>query len=107
MQNYEKKLLDNGFSKKDVDKLNKIIKRNDVHDNTLQNLVIDLSKRFLGGVIGLIILFFFSVYGVLNADKSNAISYVIVLTFSFFIIYFVTPITLSWKAYRFIKKINP
>lgn len=104
MNQYEKKLFDNGFTTKDIGKLRSIVKKDESQSDTLQTLVIDLSKRFWGGVIGVSILILIGLYGALNADKSDFLSYVIVLGFAFLIIYFVTPLRLSWKAYRFIKK---
>lgn len=104
MNDFEQKLLDNGFSAKNIGKLKSIINKDESKKDTLQSLVIDLSKRFWGGVIALIILAIIGLDGIFNADSSNAIPYIIVLTFAFFVVYFVTPIKLAWKAYRFTSK---
>lgn len=106
MNDYEKKLLDHGFSAKDIGKLKNIIKKDESQKDTLQSLVIDLSRRFWGGIIGLVLLALIGFYGIFNADKSSAISYLIALVFGVLVIYFVTPLNLSWKSYRFIKKTN-
>jgi len=106
MNDYEKKLLDHGFSAKDIGKLKNIIKKDESQKDTLQSLVIDLSRRFWGGIIGLVLLALIGLYGIFNADKSSAISYLIALAFGVLVIYFVTPLNLSWKSYRFIKKTN-
>lgn len=104
MKDYEQKLLQNGFSAKDIFKLNGILRRNENRGDTIQSLIVDLSRRFWGGVIGLILLLLIGIYGVLTADKASAISYLIVLLFGAVVIYFVTPLNLSWKSYRFQKK---
>jgi len=103
MNNYEEKLLNHGFSSKEIGKLKNIIKNDVTKNDTLQSLIIDLSKRFWGGIIGLILLALIGLYGFFNAEESSAISYVIVLTFGVLVIYFVTPLRLSWKSYRFLK----
>lgn len=104
MNDFEQKLLDNGFSAKNIGKLKSIINKDESKKDTLQSLVIDLSKRFWGGVIALVILALIGLNGIFNADSSNSIPYIIVLTFAFFVVYFVTPLNLSWKSYKFIRK---
>ena len=104
MNDFEQKLLDNGFSAKNIGKLKSIINKDESKKDTLQSLVIDLSKRFWGGVIALVILALIGLNGIFNADSSNAIPYIIVLTFAFFVVYFVTPLNLAWKSYKFMRK---
>lgn len=106
MSEYERKLLDHGFNDKDIGKLKRILKKDASQSDTIQSLIIDLSKRFWGGVVGIFVLILIGLHGIFNADKSDAISYIIVLGFAFLIIWFVTPLRLSWKAYWFIKKNN-
>lgn len=101
MSEFEQELYNNGFSAKEIGKLKSIIKKDESKKDTLQSLVIDLSKRFWGGVIALIILMLIGLGGIFNADASNAIPYIIVLTFAFLVIYFVTPLNLAWKSYKF------
>lgn len=104
MNEFEQELYNNGFSAKDIGKLRSTIKKDESKKDTLQSLVIDLSKRFWGGVIALVILMLIGLGGVFNADASHAIPYIIVLTFAFLVVYFLTPLNLSWKANRFIRK---
>ncbi|WP_313667166.1 hypothetical protein [Atlantibacter sp.] len=104
MNGYEKKLIEHGFSAKDIGKLKSIIEKDKSQQDTIQSLVLDLSKRFFGGIIGLFILILIGLYGIFNADESDAVSYIIVLGFAVLVIYFVTPLRLSWKAYKFIKQ---
>jgi len=100
MSEFEQELYNNGFSAKEIGKLKSIIKKDESKKDTLQNLVIDLSKRFWGGVIALIILMLIGLGGIFNVDASNAIPYIVVLTFAFLVIYFVTPLNLAWKSYK-------
>ncbi|MCW1834614.1 hypothetical protein OLZ33_21860 [Pantoea ananatis] len=104
MSNFEQDLRDNGFSIKDIDKLKSILKKDEKNKDTLQKLVSDLSKRFWGGMIAFFILALIGFDGIMNAEASNTIPYIVVLAFSFFIVYFVTPIRLAWKSYRFTKR---
>ncbi|MHC3773394.1 hypothetical protein ACYDMD_14245 [Pantoea agglomerans] len=101
MSEFEQELYNNGFSAKEIGKLKSIIKKDESKKDTLQSLVIDLSKRFWGGVIALIILMLIGLDGIFNADASDSISYIVVLTFSFLVVYFVTPLNLAWKSYKF------
>lgn len=104
MNDYEQRLFDNGFTAKDIGKLKSITKKDESKNDTLQSLVIELSKRFWGGVIVLVILMLIGLDGIINSDASNAVSYVIVLTFAFLVVYFVTPLRLAWKSYKFVRK---
>lgn len=104
MNEFEQELYNNGFSAKDIGKLKSTIKKDESKKDTLQSLVIDLSKRLWGGVIVLVILKLIGLDGIFNADASSAIPYIIVLTFAFLVVYFLTPLNLSWKANRFIRK---
>ncbi|WP_313699766.1 hypothetical protein [Pantoea sp.] len=104
MNEFEQELYNNGFSAKDIGKLKSTIKKDESKKDTLQSLVIDLSKRLWGGVIVLVILKLIGLDGIFNADASSAIPYIIVLKFAFLVVYFMTPLNLSWKANRFIRK---
>jgi len=106
MNEFEQELYNNGFSAKDIGKLKSIIKKDESKKDTLQSLVIDLSKRFWGCVIALVILMLIGLDGIFNADASNAIPYIIILTFAFLVVYFVTPLKLTWKSYKFVRKIR-
>ncbi|MBD8144281.1 hypothetical protein [Pantoea agglomerans] len=101
MSEFEQELYNNGFSAKEVGKLKSIIKKDESKKDTLQSLVIDLSKRFWGGVIALIILMLIGLDGIFNAEASDSIPYIVVLTFAFLVVYFFTPLNLAWKSYKF------
>jgi len=49
MTDFEEKLLASGFSQKDIRKLKSIVQKDKYQKETLQQLVNELSKRFLGG----------------------------------------------------------
>jgi len=101
MNEFEKELYNNGFSAKEIGKLKSIIQKDESKKDTLQSLVIDLSKRFWGGVIALIILMLIGLDGIFNVEASDSIPYIVVLTFAFLVVYFVTPLNLAWKSYKF------
>jgi hypothetical protein len=52
----EKDLLDNGFSRKQLSRLKEVLSRKENAGETLSTLVDDLSKRFYGGVICLMLI---------------------------------------------------
>jgi len=101
MNEFEKELFNHGFSAKEIGKLKSIIQKDESKKDTLQSLVIDLSKRFWGGVIALIILMLIGLDGIFNVEASDSIPYIVVLTFAFLVVYFVTPLNLAWKSYKF------
>ncbi|MDH1168075.1 hypothetical protein [Pantoea agglomerans] len=92
MSEFEQELYNNGFSAKEMGKLKSIIKKDESKKDTLQSLAIDLSKRFWGGVIALVILMLIGLDGIFNAEASDSIPYIVVLTFAFLVVYFVTPL---------------
>jgi hypothetical protein len=44
--------------------------------------------------------------GIFNAEASDSIPYIVVLTFAFLVVYFVTPLNLAWKSYKFTRGCN-
>lgn len=106
MNDYEQKLLENGFYAKDIAKLKSIIKRDESQTESLKSLVLDLSKRFWGGVICIAIIASVFAYGIYKRQNESLMSYGIVLIVGLVIVYFVTPLKLAWKAHRFMKQNN-
>jgi hypothetical protein len=51
MNEFEQELFNNGFSAKEIGKLKSIIQKDESKKDTLQSLVIDLSKRFWGALL--------------------------------------------------------
>jgi membrane protein YdbS with pleckstrin-like domain len=101
MNDFEQKLLQNGFSAKDIRKLNEILNRDDNKADTLQTLIQELSKRFWAGIISMLIILSVFIYGIAKGHKESLISYAIVLIIGAIIVYFVIPMNLAWKAHRF------
>lgn len=104
MNDYEQRLLRNGFSAKDVGKLKAILTRDENQSDTLQSLVQELSKRFWAGIICLIILSAVFIYGLAKGHTESLISYAIVLIMGAVIVYFVIHMNLAWKAFRFTRE---
>ncbi|WP_034913706.1 hypothetical protein [Erwinia sp. 9145] len=95
----------NGFTDKDISRLRNIVESVPTKDQTFASIVLDLSKRFWGGVISLAIIAICFIFGLLHADeKSKVISYFIGAIFGVTVVYIVTPMKLAWKAYRYMAK---
>lgn len=103
MSNFEQQLLQNGFSAKDIRKLNEILNRDEKKSDTLQSLIQELSKRFWAGIILMFFILSVFIYGIAEGHKESLISYAIVLISGAAIVYFVIPMNLAWKAHRFVK----
>lgn len=103
MSDFEQKLLQNGFSAKDICKLNEILNRDENKSDTLQSLIQELSKRFWAGIISMLIILSIFIHGIMNGHKESLISYAIVLIIGVIIVYFVIPMNLALKAHRFVK----
>lgn len=103
MNDFEQKLLQNGFSAKDIRKLNEILNRDEKKSDTLQSLIQELSKRFWAGIILMFFILSVFIYGIAEGHKESLISYAIVLISGAAIVYFVIPMNLAWKAHRFVK----
>lgn len=101
MNDFEQKLLQNGFSANDIRKLNEILTRNENKSDTLQSLIQELSKRFWAGIISMLIILSVFIYGIAEGHRESLISYAIVLIIGAIIVYFVIPMNLAWKAHRF------
>ncbi|MGC0859683.1 hypothetical protein WKG86_11825 [Pantoea agglomerans] len=104
MNEFEQKLLQNGFSAKDLRKLKDILIRDENKSDTLQSLVQELSKRFWAGIICMAVLISVFIYGVAKGHQQSLISYAIVLMVGAVIVYLVIPMNLAWKSYRVIRE---
>ncbi|AHK21544.1 membrane protein [Yersinia similis] len=100
----EKKLLDKGFTEKNIQHMRKIISRDKTHKETYQSLLGSLKKRFLAGCVIVLILFAFTVPELVNQERTDFISIYITLALALFIVYIMAPMNLAWKAYRYLKK---
>ncbi|CNK29087.1 membrane protein [Yersinia aldovae] len=99
----EKKLLDNGFTDKNIVHMRKIISRDNTQKETYSSLLKDLKKRFMGGCLICAILFIPLVTMIFNDYTSDEIfSYLVALIFGLYITYYITPLNLAWKSYRYL-----
>ncbi|HDL8116139.1 TPA: hypothetical protein PXQ47_004211 [Yersinia enterocolitica] len=99
----EKKLLDNGFTDKNIVHMRKIISRDDTQKETYSSLLKDLKKRFFAGCLICAILFIPFIIMMFNDYTSGELfSYLVVLIFGLYMTYYITPLNLSWKSYRYL-----
>ncbi|WP_067702721.1 hypothetical protein [Erwinia sp. ErVv1] len=94
----------NGFTEKDITRLRAIVANVPTKDQTLASIVLDLSKRFWGGVIGMLLMVVIALFGRIYDTAENFFIYLLVICFGVTVIYIVTPIKLAWKAHRYIAK---
>lgn len=98
----ENELREKGFSEKDLNRLKQVLSKPHNRGQTLSSLIIDLSKRFWGGIICMIVLAFVAVLGLFKDSSENAFAYLIVIAFGLIVVYFITPMNLAWKARKYI-----
>lgn len=99
----ENKLLNKGFTAKNIAHMRKIISRDDTQKETYSSLLIDLKKRFFAGCLICAILFTPLIFMMFNDYTSDEIfSYLVALIFGLFMTYYITPMNLVWKLYRYL-----
>lgn len=98
----EKELKENGFTDKELRRLREILLRKHNNDRTMSSLIIDLSKRFWGGVICSVVIVLISVLSYIGDEPKSVFIYIPVMLISLIAIYFITPMKLAWKARKFI-----
>lgn len=101
MATNEQTLLDSGFTQKDVLKLNRYQRNNQL---TLDNVISDLSKRFQSALLltsGLVLIYIITLF---IASRENIISMGIALIVALAITWFFQPPVLAWKSWQFHKK---
>ncbi|AJJ05846.1 membrane protein [Yersinia pseudotuberculosis] len=99
----EKKLLNNGFTAKNIAHMRKIISLDDKQKETYSSLLIDLKKRFFAGCLICAILFTPLIFMMFNDYTSDEIfSYLVALIFGLYMTYYITPLNLAWKSYRYL-----
>lgn len=97
----EQTLLNSGFTQKDVLKLNRYQKNNQL---TLDKVISDLSKRFQSALLltsGLLLVYIITLF---IASRENIISMGIALLVALAITWFFQPPVLAWKSWQFRKK---
>ena len=101
MNSDEQRLLQKGFSAKDIARLNDILARDENKTDSLQSLIRELEKRFWAGVICIGLIMAVCIYGVISGQRESLISYGFVFLLGSAIVYFVIPMNLAWKACKF------
>ena len=99
----EKDLLDNGFSSKQLSRLKEVLRRDENADETLSTLVDDLSKRFYGGLICLMLILAPLIFLPVFYTPSMLVYYLPVAFFGVIAVWYLIPLGLSWKAHKMMK----
>lgn len=99
----EKDLLDNGFSSKQLSRLKEVLSRDENADETLSILVDDLSKRFHGGMICLLLILIPLILLPVFYTYSLLLYYLPVAVFGVIAVWYLIPLGLSWKAHKMMK----
>ncbi|EMG7112078.1 hypothetical protein V5J96_004722 [Enterobacter cloacae] len=99
----EKDLLNNGFSHKQLSRLKEVLSRDENASETLSTLVDDLSKRFYGGVICLILILAPLIFLPVFYTPSLLLYYLPVAVFGVIAVWYLIPLGLSWKALKIMK----
>ena len=99
----EKNLLDNGFSSKQISRLKEVLSRDENADETLSTLVDDLSKRFHGGMICLMLILVPLILLPVFYTYSLLLYYLPVAVFGVIAVWYLIPLGLSWKAHKMMK----
>lgn len=93
----EEALLKSGFTKEELQKLNRYV---DTQRSTLDILLPALSNRFKGTVILSVVLTVLFILAVCFASRENIISSGVAVLFIFGIFCWMTPLKLAYKAWR-------
>lgn len=99
----ERDLAENGFTDKNISRLKEILSRNENQDESFSTLIEDLSKRFYGGVICLVLILAPMIFLPFFYSISLLMYYLPVAIFGVFTVYVLAPLGLSWKAHNFMK----
>lgn len=99
----EKDLLDNGFTNKQLSRLKEVLSRDENADETLSILVDDLSKRFYGGMICLLLILVPLILLPVFYTYSLLLYYLPVAVFGVIAVWYLIPLGLSWKAHKMMK----
>ncbi|HEN3280922.1 TPA: hypothetical protein U5D21_002773 [Yersinia enterocolitica] len=100
----ENKLLDHGFTDKNIAHMRKIILRDETQTETYSTLLEDLKKRFWAGCFICAIFLTVMIVFILKYTVSEMSSYLIVMSFGLYATYYIIPMNLAWKAYRYLSK---
>lgn len=99
----EKDLQDSGFTNKQLSRLKGVLSRDENANETLSTVVDDLSKRFYGGVICLVLILAPLIFLPVFYAPSLLLYYLPVAVFGVIAVWYLIPISLAWKAHKIMK----
>ena len=99
----ESNLLKNGFTEKNITHMRKIISRDDEGKETFTTLLYDLKKRFYAGCL-LSLVLLTPLLIMIGTSSDDIKIYLIVLIFGMICLYYIIPMNLAWKSYKFLLK---
>lgn len=100
----ENKLLNKGFTAKNIAHMRKIISRDETQTETYSTLLEDLKKRFWAGCFICVIFLTVMIIFILKYSASEMSSYLIVMSFGLYVTYYLIPMNLAWKASKYLSK---
>ncbi|ELQ7070392.1 hypothetical protein QQ096_000850 [Salmonella enterica] len=96
----ENDLREHGFTEKEIARLREILTRPESKNETYLGLINDLGKRFLAGILCLVLIFIPIIPISFLYHRDVLISYIPVLIVCCFVVYVLIPLKMSWKAYK-------
>ncbi|MCX8301386.1 MULTISPECIES: hypothetical protein [Enterobacter] len=99
----EKDLLDNGFSNKQLSRLKEVLSSNENTGETLSTLIDELSKRFYGGIICLMLILAPLIFLPVFYTPSLLLYYLPVAIIGVIAVWYLIPLGLTWKAHKIMK----
>ena len=98
-------LLKNGFTERNITHMRKIISRDDEGKETFTTLIYDLKKRFYAGCL-LILVLLMPLLIMIGNSSGDVKTYFMVLIFGMMCLYYIIPMNLAWKSYRFLLRVK-
>ena len=98
----EEKLAQNGFTGKDIAAMRQYLGKDGA---TYPSLLGELRGRFVVSCVLLAILTFVWIFYIFNGDKAEVLSFSFTMLIAIPVFYFMTPLKLGFKAFRFKNKI--
>lgn len=98
-------LLKNGFTERNITHMLKIISRDDEGKETFTTLIYDLKKRFYAGCL-LILVLLMPLLIMIGNSSGDVKTYFMVLIFGMMCLYYIIPMNLAWKSYRFLLRVK-
>lgn len=95
----EKKLARNGFSDKEITRLREITEK---ENETYLDLLRDLRKRFFAGMSMIVVMLVLFLIAAITSPSEHGIGMGIASIIVFAAVYFITPMKLATKAYRYL-----